>query len=128
MRFARICTAVFAGITAAVLAGAGYATAAEPIFEPNQGRIGLQLSHQETVTLAGGPVPALVTKFVPLNRIGAGLHGDTSIRRDDSGGVHASLRAVILEAAGHPDGTATVYFNAPGAKDGRVLDIYQNWN
>lgn len=115
-----------AAVFATVALGAN-ARAAEPVADPAQGRVGLRLSHDETARLAGGPIPALVTMVVPLNRIGAGLHSDTQIYRDDEGGVHASLRQVISEAATHPDGAITVYLNAPGTRDGRILDIYQNW-
>ncbi|GAA5065783.1 hypothetical protein [Nocardia callitridis] len=108
--------------------GAGTATAAVPVADVDHGRVGLRLDHGETTSVASGPIPALVTMVVPLNKIGAGLHEDTAIVRDEQGGVHASLRDVVLEAADHPDGTVTVYLDAPGARNGRVLDIYQNWN
>ncbi|MBF6211390.1 hypothetical protein IU433_07530 [Nocardia puris] len=126
MRFALVSSALLALLTAG-FAGAGSAAAADPIAEPDQGRVGARLTHEETVALAGGPVPAVVSMFVPLNRIGAGLHDDTQIYRDQNGGVHASLRQVIAESASHPDGTVTVYVNAPGTRNGRVLDVYQNW-
>ncbi|MBH0778344.1 hypothetical protein IT779_18850 [Nocardia sp. NEAU-351] len=113
--------------TAAIFALGANANAAEPVADPAQGRVGLRLSHEETARIGGGPIPALITMVVPLSRIGAGLHSDTQIYRDDEGGVHASLRQVISEAATHPDGSITVYLNAPGTRDGRVLDIYQNW-
>ena len=125
MRFAVISAAFFAAFAATVV-GAGSAAAADPIAQPD--RIGLRLNHAETAALGDGPAPALLSMVVPLNRIGAGLKGDTEIYRDDDGGVHASLRQVIMEAAGHPDGTVTLYVNAPGTRDGRALDIYQNWN
>lgn len=125
MRFAVISAAIFAAL-AATAVGAGSAAAADPIVQPD--RVGLHLNHAETAALGGGPVPALLSMVVPLNRIGAGLKGDTEIYRDENGGVHASLRQVIMEAASHPDGTVTVYVNAPGARNGRTLDIYQNWN
>ena len=126
MRFAVISATIFAVLAAAVTFGTGTAAAADPVSQPD--RIGLHLDHAETAALGGGPLPALVTMVVPLNRIGAGLKSDTEIYRDENGGVHASLRQVIMEAAGHPDGTVTVFVNAPGTRDGRALDIYQNWN
>ncbi|WP_433711974.1 hypothetical protein ACQP2U_38065 [Nocardia sp. CA-084685] len=126
MRFAVISATLFAALTAAVAFGAGTAAAADPVSQPD--RIGLHLNHEETAALGDGPVPALITMVVPLNRIGAGLESDTEIYRDENGGVHASLREVIMEAASHPDGTVTLYLNAPGTKDGRTLDIYQSWN
>ncbi|WP_330250642.1 hypothetical protein OG874_31120 [Nocardia sp. NBC_00565] len=125
MRFAVTSAAIFAAL-AATAVGAGSAAAADPIAQPD--RIGLHLNHAETAALGDGPVPALFSMVVPLNRIGAGLKGDTEIYRDEDGGVHASLRQVIMEAAGHPDGTVILYVNAPGTRDGRALDIYQNWN
>ncbi|MRH87124.1 hypothetical protein GFY24_06535 [Nocardia sp. SYP-A9097] len=115
------------GISAGLIAGAGQASAGTPIAQPDQGRIGVALSHDETAALADGPIPAVVSMFVPLSRMGAGLKPDTTIYRDDSGGVHASLRQVVAEAADHPDGSVVVYFNAPGTRGERVLDIYQNW-
>lgn len=124
MRIA-ITSAIFAAAAAASCLGAGNASAAVPIGQAD--RIGVTLSHEETAALSGGPIPALITKFVPLSRIGAGLKGDTKIHRDQQGGVHASLRQIIMEAADHPDGTVTLYLNAPGTRDGRVLDVYQNW-
>jgi hypothetical protein len=127
MRFAVITAAVLTAFTTtAALLGAGSAAAVEPIAQPD--RIGAHLSHEETATIADGPLPALVAMIVPLNRIGAGLKSDTEIYRDDGGAVHASLRQVIAEAAGHPDGTVSLYLNAPGTRNGRVLDIYQQWN
>ncbi|MEV0297958.1 hypothetical protein [Nocardia sp. NPDC050710] len=128
MGFAIIRTATLATLAAAAVGlGAGTAAAMEPIAQPDQQRIGLRLDHRETAALADGPIPALITMFVPLNRIGAGLHRDTEIYRDENGGVHASLRQVIAEPAAHPDGTVTLYVNAPGTREGRVLDIYQSW-
>ncbi|WP_431966895.1 hypothetical protein [Nocardia sp. bgisy134] len=129
MRFALVSTAALAVFTsAAALFGAGTATAADPVADLDQGRIGVRLSHEETAALAGGPGPALITMFVPLDRIGAGLHQDTELFRDQSGGVRATLRQVISESASHPDGSVTIYLNAPGTRNGRVLDIYQNWS
>ncbi|MFI9510644.1 hypothetical protein [Nocardia sp. NPDC052566] len=125
MRIALI-TAVGAALATALAFGAGNAGAAVPIGQ--QDRVGLTLSHEETSAISDGPLPALVTMFVPLNRIGAGLKSDTTIYRDDQGGVHASLRQIMMEAADHPDGTVTFYVNAPGTRNGRVLDIYQNWH
>ncbi|WP_433524612.1 hypothetical protein ACQPZ2_05650 [Nocardia pseudovaccinii] len=126
MRFAVISATIFAAVAAAVTVGTGTAAAADPVSQPD--RIGLHLDHAETTALGDGPLPALVTMVVPLNRIGAGLKSDTEIYRDENGGVHASLRQVIMEAARHPDGTVTVYLNAPGTRDGRTLDIYQSWD
>ncbi|WP_327110417.1 hypothetical protein OHB12_21795 [Nocardia sp. NBC_01730] len=132
MRIAIVSATVLTVFTAAVGAtatlGVGSAAAAEPIEQIDQGRIGLHLNHEETTALADGPIPAIVTMLVPLNRIGAGLKTDTGIYRDGNGGVHASLRQVVVEAASHPDGTVTFYLNAPGTRNGRVLDIYQNWS
>jgi hypothetical protein len=126
MRFAVLNSALAAVAALTTLLGAGSAAAAVPISQPD--RFGVRLSHEETAAIAGGPLPALVSMVVPLNRIGAGLKGDTEIYHDDSGGVHASLRQVMLEAASHPDGAVTLYLNAPGSRNGRVLDIYQQWN
>ncbi|MFB7721989.1 MULTISPECIES: hypothetical protein [unclassified Nocardia] len=129
MRVARVGAGVLvaAGVSAGVLTCAGTAAAGTPIMQPDQGRIGLALSHDETAGLAGGPVPAVVSMFVPLSRMGAGLKPDTTIYKDDTGGVHASLRQVVSEAADHPDGSVVIYVNAPGSRGGRVLDVYQNW-
>ncbi|WP_433730912.1 hypothetical protein ACQP0C_04760 [Nocardia sp. CA-129566] len=126
MRFAVISATICAAIAAAVTFGAGSAAAADPIAQPD--RVGLHLNHAETEALGDGPVPALITMVVPLSRIGAGLKSDSEIYHDENGGVHASLRQVITEAAGHPDGTVMLYLNAPGTHSGRLLDIYQNWN
>ncbi|MFI9401680.1 hypothetical protein [Nocardia sp. NPDC052316] len=113
-------------VGATVAFGAGSAAAVEPIAQPD--RIGVQLSHAETRMVADGPIPAVVTMFVPLNRIGVGLKADTAIYKDENGGVHASLRQTIVEAANHSDGTITLFLNAPGTRNGRVLDVYQNWS
>ncbi|MEU5404572.1 hypothetical protein [Nocardia asteroides] len=126
MRFGVTSTALGTGIVAAgVVLGAGPATALAPQIHPD--RIGAQLSHEETVALGAGPVPALTAMIVPANRIGAGLHGDTTLYRDADGGIHATLRQVVTEAASHPDGTVSVYLNAPGTRGGRVVDVYQQW-
>ncbi|NNH75436.1 hypothetical protein HLB23_37260 [Nocardia uniformis] len=127
MRIALFGAGLFAVTTAAMTIGAGTAGAGVPIAQLDQGRIGVHLSHEETAALASGPVPAVVSMFVPLNRMGAGLHPQTEIYRDDRGGVHASLRQVVVEAAQHPDGTIVMFLNAPGTRGGRVLDVYQNW-
>ena len=121
-------SAVLAGVAAFLLLGAGIASAGHPVAQLDEGRVGVELSHTETAAVAAGPIPAVVSMFVPLSRMGAGLEPDTEIYRDDNGGVHASLRQVILEAARHPEGTVSVYLNAPGTHDGRVLDVYQRWN
>ncbi|MEU0545041.1 hypothetical protein [Nocardia sp. NPDC005978] len=118
---------VAAAAGGALCCGAGTAAAGTPIAQPDQGRIGVQLSHEETASIAAGPVPAVFSMFVPLSRMGAGLHPETTIPRDQNGAVHASLRQVMTEAADHPDGTVTIFLNAPGTRNGRVLDVYQNW-
>lgn len=119
-------TALCAGLAVAGTAlGSGAATAFAPQVQPD--RIGAQLSHEQTVALGAGPIPAITSMFVPANRIGAGLHRDTTLRREGDGGVRATLRQVVTEAASHPDGTVTVYLNAPGTRGGRVFDIYQHW-
>ncbi|WP_227997234.1 hypothetical protein [Nocardia australiensis] len=127
MRFAILSAAVLAPLAASTtLLGAGSASAVAPVGQTD--RIGVSLSHEETAAIAGGPLPALVTMFVPPSRIGAGLESGTEIHRDENGGVHASLRQIMTEAATHPDGSVTVFVNVPGTRGGRVLDIYQQWN
>jgi hypothetical protein len=106
--------------------GAGTAAAAEPVVDPDNGRAGFRLNNPETAVLAQGPIPALIDHTVPPSRIGAGLQSDTHLYRDENGGVHASLRQVISEAADN-DGSVIVYFHVPGAPHGRVFDIYQQW-
>ncbi|MGQ4596919.1 hypothetical protein [Nocardia sp. R6R-6] len=128
MRIAIVSAGVLTAVACATAAlGAGSA-GAEPLDQPDPARIGIHLDHAATTTLAGGPIPAVVTMVVPPNRIGAGLKSDSEIYRDQHGRVYASLRQVMMEAAEHPDGTITVYLNAPGTRDGRLLDIYQHWN
>ncbi|MEV0249188.1 hypothetical protein AB0H76_21490 [Nocardia sp. NPDC050712] len=119
--------AITALCAAAVAIGSGTATAMDPVLQPDQSRAGVRLSHDETVAVAAGPMPALITMVVPLTKIGAGLHPETEIYRDQNGGVYASLRQVIAESAEHPDGSVTLLVNAPGSRGGRVLDIYQHW-
>ncbi|WP_217439164.1 hypothetical protein [Nocardia barduliensis] len=128
MRIAIVSVGVLTVVAGATVAlGAGSA-AAQPFDQLDQARLAIPLDHSATTALAGGPIPALVTMVVPPNRIGAGLKSDSAIYRDERGQVHATLRQVVLEAASRPDGTVTVYLNAPGARNGRVLDIYQHWN
>ncbi|MEV6323230.1 hypothetical protein AB0M45_18825 [Nocardia sp. NPDC051787] len=128
MRIAIVSAGLLTAVACATAAlGAGSATA-EPLDQLDHSRIGIHLDHVATTTLAGGPIPAVVTMVIPPNRIGAGLKTDSAIYRDQHGRVYASLRQVLMEAAGHPDGTITVYLNAPGTRDGRVLDIYQHWS
>lgn len=107
--------------------GAGTAAAAEPVVDPDNARAGLRLNQDETAALAGGPVPALVDQVVPASRIGAGLHGETRLYRDEDGGVHASLRQVMLESVDN-GGSVIVFVHVPGAPHGRVFDIYQQWD
>ncbi|MEV6277607.1 hypothetical protein [Nocardia sp. NPDC051832] len=129
MRIAITRTFTLAALCAACAAlGSGTAAAVDPVLQLDQGRAGVRLSHNETVAVAAGPVPALVTMFVPLTKIGAGLHPDTEIYRDQYGGVYASLRQVVAESATHPDGTISLLFNAPGTRGGRVMDVYQHWS
>ncbi|MFI6868038.1 hypothetical protein [Nocardia sp. NPDC050406] len=127
MRLATFGAGLLAAVAGAVTIGAGGAAAGVPIAQFDQGRIGVHLSHEETAAMASGPMPAVVSMFVPANRMGAGLHPETEIYRDDNGGVHASLRQVVMEAAQHPDGAVVVFLNAPGTRGGRVLDVYQTW-
>ncbi|WP_067861697.1 hypothetical protein [Nocardia shimofusensis] len=118
---------VATGALAALAICAGPATAAEPVLAIDQGRAGVHLNHDETVWLAGGPIPALVTMVIPPSSLGAGLHPDTALWRDGNGNIRASLRQVISESARHPDGTVSIFLNAPGTHNGRVIDVYQNW-
>jgi len=113
---------------AALAIGAGSAAAAEPVLDIDQGRAGAHLNHDETVWLASGPIPALVTMVIPPDRMGAGLHPGTMLWRDENGNIRASLRQVIAESARHPDGTVSIFLNAPGTHDGRTLDVYQDWS
>ncbi|NKY88369.1 hypothetical protein [Nocardia veterana] len=113
---------------AGTIAAAAQATAATPVVQPDQGRAGLILTHDETGALADGPIPALVTMVVPPNRIGAGLKPDTQLYHDENGAVHASLRQVIQEAADHPDGHVVVMANVPGSHGTRLLDVFQQWH
>ncbi|MFI5780359.1 hypothetical protein [Nocardia sp. NPDC051570] len=112
----------------ATLGGVGTAAAVTPIATPDQGRIGITFSHDETAALADGPLPALIGMIVPPTRMGAGLRPDTQLYRDDNGGIHATLRQVIQEASEHPDGTVTLYLDAPGSHGPRLVDIYQRWS
>ena len=113
---------------AGTIAAAAAAGAVAPVIQPDQGRAGVILSHDETGALADGPLPALVTMVIPENRIGAGLKPDTELYHDQNGNVHASLRQVIQEAASHPDGSVAVFLNAPGSHGTRILDVYQQWH
>lgn len=113
---------------AALTCAAAESSAAAIVAQPDQGRIGVSLSHSETAALADGPVPALVSRVVPLSRMGAGLHPGSQIYRDPHGGVHASLRELLLESAAHPDGNVVVYLDAPGTHGSRLLDIYEHWS
>lgn len=106
--------------------GAGSAAAAEPVVDTENARAGLRLNQAETAALAAGPVPALVDQVVPASRIGAGLNSDTRLYRDENGGVHASLRQVMLESVDN-GGSVIVFVHVPGAPHGRVFDIYQQW-
>lgn len=126
MRFGVTSTVLGTGsVAVGVLLGAGPAAAFAPQVQPD--RIGAQLSHEETVALGSGPIPAITAMFVPADRIGAGLHTDTELYRDADGGIRATLRQVVTEAARHPDGTVSVFLNAPGTRGGRVVDVYQQW-
>ncbi|MEU1428885.1 hypothetical protein ABZ412_17590 [Nocardia sp. NPDC005746] len=127
MRVVRFGVGIIA-VAAGLAAAPGVAQAGVPLVQIDQGRVGVALSHQETAAIADGPLPAVVSLFVPMSRMGAGLEPDTTIYKDDKGGVHASLRQVMMEAADHPDGTVTLFLNLPGTKGGRVLDVYQSWN
>ncbi|WP_238845508.1 hypothetical protein [Nocardia terpenica] len=128
MRITVLGATLFTTLVGAGCLACGTASAAVPIAQPDQGRIGIDLSHGETAAVADSPLPALFAMAVPMNRIGAGIRGDSTLYRDEHGGVHASLRQVILEAANHGDGTVTVYLNAPGTHGSRVLDVYQRWD
>ncbi|MTE16536.1 hypothetical protein GLP40_27710 [Nocardia sp. CT2-14] len=115
-------------VAAGAVAGAGVAAAGVPVVQIDHGQVGVALSHEETAAMADGPAPAIISMFVPLSRMGARLQPDTAIYKDDRGGVHASLRQVIMEAAEHPDGNVVLFLNLPGSPGGRVLDVYQYWN
>ncbi|NEW39479.1 hypothetical protein GV793_11210 [Nocardia cyriacigeorgica] len=128
MRIRSISAVVFPVVAATAVFGAGSASAADPIMDPEQSRVGVHLNNAETAALAGGPIPALVTMVVPANRIGAGLESDTKIYRDETGAVYATLRQIVSEAASRPDGTVTILVNAPGTRNGRIFDVYQHWN
>jgi hypothetical protein len=128
VQISTLSAALLTTFTGGALLGAAPAAAAVPVVQPDQGRIGVNLSHPETAALADGPLPALITKIVPTNLLGAGLQPGTQLYRDENGIVHASLREVIEEAADHPDGSVTMYLNAPGTRGSRLFDIYQRWN
>ncbi len=128
MRTFIVGAATLTTVAGAVLIGAATASASVPVAEPDQGRIGLSLSHEETAALAEGPVPALISKVIPMNEMGAGLSPGSRLYRDAHGGVHASLRDLLLESAEHPGGNVVVFLDAPGTHGPRVLDIYEHWS
>lgn len=127
MRKIILAAAGFTAAAAAALCGTANANAVSPTVNVDDNRVGIDLTHDETAALAEGPLPALIGMVVPAGRVGAGLHQDTQLYRDDLGGVHASLREVLLESVEHPNGSVTVFLNLPGSHGPRLLDIYQRW-
>ena len=57
--------ALTAGIALVGVIGGGVASAATPIVQPEQGRIGLSLSNAETAALAASPIPDAIANIVP---------------------------------------------------------------
>jgi hypothetical protein len=128
MRTVLLGAALVTALSGLTLTDAARAAAGAPIVQPDQGRVGVVLSHDETAALADGPIPALVSSVVPLSRMGAGLHAGSQLERDTHGGVHASLRQLLLESVDHPDGHAIVFLDVPGSHGPRLLDVYQRWH
>lgn len=119
-----------AGIALFGVLGAGVASAATPIVEPEQGRIGLSLSNAETAALAASPIPDAISDIVPGSQRWIELAPGSALTVGPDGKLSAPDRVVIGEAAAHPGGYVDVYLADPNnpANAGYVTLTYQYWN
>lgn len=96
-----------AGIAVIGLIGRGVESAATPIVQPEQGRIGLSLPNAETAALAASPIPDAIANFVPGSQRWVGRAQGSVITNVD-GRASAPDRVVIAEAAAHPGGYVNI--------------------
>ncbi|MDF3316392.1 hypothetical protein [Rhodococcus sp. C3V] len=121
--------ALTAGIALASVIGGGVASAATPIVQPEQGRIGLSLSNAETAALAASPIPDAIANIVPGSQRWVGRAPGSVITNVD-GRASAPDRVVIAEAAAHPGGYVNIYVSDPNnpVTEGYIVQTYQHWN
>ncbi|WP_216897140.1 hypothetical protein [Nocardia alni] len=116
-------TIVIAAAAAAVagLAGAGTASAANPVTNPKTGGFGIQLNAGETQSFANGPIPALLDEVLPGSAMAVSIRPDSQLRTSGNR-VYADLPSVAREAASHPGGRIALVVD-PGPR----LVIAQSW-
>ncbi|MGC0366986.1 hypothetical protein ABH922_004970 [Rhodococcus sp. 27YEA15] len=121
--------ALAAGVAMIGVVGAGAASAATPLVEPEYGRVGLSLSNAETAALAATPIPDAIARAVPGSQRWVQLAPGSRITVT-GGKVDALEGAVFGEAAAHPGGYVDVYLSDPNhpANLGHIVQTYQHWN
>ncbi|AYF74117.1 hypothetical protein D7D52_09845 [Nocardia yunnanensis] len=112
--------ATFAGLGLAGLAVAGNASAATPFVIPQIGAAGVELSHQETQSLASGPLPGLVDHFAPTGAVTVALQPDSALPQDEDY-IYADMPSIVGEAASRPDGSVDLVVAPEG------LAVVQVW-
>ncbi|MDV8005548.1 hypothetical protein [Rhodococcus sp. IEGM 1318] len=119
-----------AGIALIGVLGAGAASAATPLVEPEFGRIGLSLSNAETAALAASPIPDAISDIVPGSQRWIDLAPGSALTVAPDGKLSAPDRVVIGEAAAHPGGYVDVYLADPNhpVNAGFIVQTYQHWN
>ncbi|MFI5777073.1 hypothetical protein [Nocardia sp. NPDC051570] len=115
-------TAVVGGAIAATVT-AGPAAAFKPVINDPSGIIvGIGLDHNETVAVAGGPIPELLQRVFPSTQYWVDPH--SQLPQDDHY-VYADLPAVFTEAARAPRGQIGFALVNPGMYQGHNTIIVQ---
>lgn len=120
MRVRTFAFAALAGSAFAGLVSLGTASAATPFVIPDAATVGVELTPGETQSLASGPLPALVDRFVPSSSVTVGVMPDSRLPQDDKY-VYADVNSIVGEAASRPGGSVDVLIDSEG------LAVLQYW-
>lgn len=120
MRIRSIAAAAGIGVGVAAVAAIGTAQAATPKVLPDIGAAGVAFNHQETVALAGTPVPNILGMglLAPITSVHVDEHSSIEV---EGGRVHADMPTVFQDAAAQPNGRITIAVVDPTRYNGKVL-------
>ncbi|MFD3591561.1 hypothetical protein ACFWU5_02445 [Nocardia sp. NPDC058640] len=114
----------------AAVVGAGNATAAHSFrLDPAAGVFGANLTHEETVALAGTPIlqwlDATIDPGAGLIQLAPYSQTEPYLADDGKWRVHITLHQAADEAAAQSDGGVAIWFTNPVAFDGKMVHLLQ---
>ncbi|OZD39327.1 hypothetical protein ACJEDT_02885 [Rhodococcoides fascians] len=120
--------ALTVGVAVIGVLGAGTASAATPIVDPEFGVAGVLLTNAETAALAASPIPDALASLVPNNQRIAYLE-EGSVLLGPDGTLTGPDKVMVGEAAAR-GGHVNVYLTDPNnpRNEGFIVQYFQHWN